>query len=72
MTLDGFFVWNPERNRPDRQHSTRKDAIAEASRLARTHLGETFVVLEVVGHARVVVPDVFTPSPSYGTEEIPF
>lgn len=31
---EGFFVWNPDRNRPDFSHKFGWDAIKEAERLA--------------------------------------
>lgn len=40
-----FMVWNPNGYPPKVQHGSRKKADDEASRLAREHPGERFVVL---------------------------
>ncbi len=46
-----WMVWNVNGGAPRVQHPTEQFAIGEAERLARTHPGETFVVLEAA-HVR--------------------
>lgn len=57
-TLDeAWVVWNPLRGVPTKKHAQFYTAEEEATRLAREHPGETFLVCEVVASVRVP-PDV--------------
>lgn len=52
MRMNKFYlVWNPQRSRPTVRHDSFAKAAGEAQRLAFTHVGEQFFVLESVGVA---------------------
>jgi len=52
-----WVVWNPSRGLPRHQHGTEAEAATEATRLARLHPGETFIVLCSIEEHRVAPPD---------------
>lgn len=56
-----WIVWNPKgRYNPIHQHPTEEAAIAEAKRLAENQPGDTFNVLQSVGHAlKPREPEIF-------------
>lgn len=54
-----WMVWNPDGGKPQYRHSYKVNALAEAERLAKTHPGETFYVLEAT-EARIVENPVRT------------
>lgn len=54
-----WFVWNPQGRAPTYKHETRESAEAEATRLACLNEGETFVVLESLGHFKTIDPVEF-------------
>lgn len=51
-----WVVWNPSRGVPRVKHTTRLEASTEATRLARLHPGETFIVLTSIEEHRVQPP----------------
>lgn len=54
MSAEAFWmVWNPAASAPRHRHDTEREAIAEAERLARTHPGQEFYILEAT-HLRTV------------------
>lgn len=46
-----YVVWNPRNRNPLIKHETEKEAINEADRLAETHPGQHFYVLESQGYS---------------------
>lgn len=55
-----WLVWNPARGMPTLRHESKTSARTEAERLALQHAGETFIVLESVGHYQTTKPVQFT------------
>ena len=54
-----WLVWCPMGTTPPRhRHPSRREALAEASRLARMHRGDEFFVLRAESRARVVDVEV--------------
>lgn len=54
---EGFWlVWNPVKMPPMHMHETYEQAVAEASRLARSQKGDQFFVLQAI--EKVCVADV--------------
>lgn len=70
MTFEGYYVWNPNSNKPRFRHDSFDAAVRESERLARDFPGESFVVLEIKGVSVVEKPSpIFKPSLN---DEIPF
>lgn len=70
---EGYYVWNPDAERPTFQHNDALKAIAEAERLARNHPGQEFIVLHALGSAMTIQPGKFNPAPGVDIDNhIPF
>ncbi len=56
--IDNFFmVYRIGGNGPRVMHETTTSAVDEAKRLAKLHIGETFVVLQAAGAFRCEMPE---------------
>lgn len=62
MKDHGYYVWNPNKDRPKSQHDTVHKAIGEAERLAGEYPDQTFIVLMALGSARTERPGKFKTS----------
>lgn len=54
-TVKGFYVFNPNREKPSRIHKTLEEAMMEAERLSRLNPAETFEVLSIIGKCKAKV-----------------
>lgn len=55
----GFYlVWNPQRGKPKKRHSTLESAQTEADRLSKQHPNESFYVLQTVTVDRTYVENI--------------
>ena len=54
---DYFLVHNPMNRMPTKQHFNKSDAITEAKRLAKLHVGHKFFVLEAITCYATVQPE---------------
>lgn len=73
MKPEGYYVWNPDANRPEERHKDFTAAIREAERLAAKHYGHRFIVLKAMGSAIVETPGKFMLAPGVDMDdEIPF
>jgi hypothetical protein len=48
MNYKYWMIHNPQLSKPTVRHETIESAMAEAARLAETHAGQTFYLLEAV------------------------
>jgi hypothetical protein len=51
-----YMVHNPGNQYPTKQHVAKESAVIEANRLASTHVGKVFVVLEAIEAYQVENP----------------
>ncbi len=56
-----FLVWNPEGRSTTVRHLSRDKAKTEAIHLASSMPGSRFFVLQVIGVAKMVEPETWTP-----------
>ena len=52
-----YMVHNPAKGAPTKRHIDKSDAVEEAKRLAREHIGQMFYVLKTVECYSVVQPE---------------
>lgn len=75
MTMNGgYYVWNPDANRPTFRHDNLQSAITEAERLAGIHKCK-FIVLRYMGSAQPSKPAPFVLADDVRREqdgELPF
>jgi len=57
MAKKFWYVYNPHRKAPTRQHATLADAMKEANRLAQEGIG-MFYILEAIGMVQSIPKDV--------------
>lgn len=72
-----WVVYNPNGSAPTHTHHSYDSAKQEAKRLARTHLDQSFFVMESIGMAKKsdvswYVHEEDRPCLSYNDDEIPF
>ena len=67
-----WVVWCPAHNPPQVLHPSERLATVEAERLARSHVGNEFIVLRAVSRSRVEAPPSITTTYDDTETDIPW